>query len=50
MAEINKKQSGLDVEIEVAAILIAKNYGVDISGFLREAESELFKRANLEIA
>ncbi len=48
MAEINKKQSALDVEIEVAAILIAKNYGVDIFGFLREAESELFKRAASE--
>lgn len=45
MAEINKKQSALNVEIEVAAILVAKNYSVDISGFLREAESELFKRA-----
>jgi hypothetical protein len=45
MAEINKKQNTLEVEIEVAAILIAKKYGVDISGFLREAETEIFKRA-----
>ncbi len=45
MAEINKKQVALDVEIEVAAILIAKNYEVEISGFLREAEAEIFKRA-----
>ncbi len=48
MSEINKKQDALDVEIEVAAILIAKKYDVDISGFLREAESEIFKRANNE--
>ena len=45
MAEINKKQNTLDVEIEVAAILVAKKYGVDISGFLREADAEIFKRA-----
>lgn len=45
MAEINKKQNLLDVEIEVAAILVAKNYGADISGFLREAEAEIFNRA-----
>ena len=45
MAEINKKQNTLDVEIEVAAILVAKKYGVDISGFLREAEAEIFNRA-----
>lgn len=45
MAEINKKQDGLDIEIEVAAILIAKKYGLDISGFLREAEVEIIKRA-----
>jgi hypothetical protein len=44
IAEINKKQSSLDVEIEVAAILIAKYYDVDISGFLRETEAEIFKR------
>jgi len=45
MAEINKKRNALEVEIEVAAILIAKKYGADISGFLREAEAEIFKRA-----
>lgn len=45
MSEINKKQDALDVEIEVAAILVAKNYEIDISGFLREAESEIFRRA-----
>ena len=45
MAEVNKKQDALGVEIEVAAILIAKKYGVDVSGFLREAELEIFKRA-----
>ena len=45
MAEVNKKQDALEVEIEVAAILVAKKYGVDISGFLREAELEIFKRA-----
>ena len=41
MAEVNKKQDALGVEIEVAAILIAKKYGVDVSGFLREAELEI---------
>ncbi|UCE74288.1 MAG: DUF2240 family protein [Methanomassiliicoccales archaeon] len=45
MAEINKKQDALNVEIEVAAILIAQKYELDISGFLREAESEIYKRA-----
>ena len=45
MSEINKKQDALDVEIEVAAILVAKKYEIDISGFLREAESEIFRRA-----
>ena len=45
MAEINKKQNTLRVDIEVAAILIAKKYDVDISGFLREVESEIFRRA-----
>jgi hypothetical protein len=45
MAEINRKQDALNVEIEVAAILIAQKYAVDISGFLREAESEIYKRA-----
>ncbi len=44
MSEINKKQDTLDVEIEVAAILVAKKYAIDISGFLREAESEIFRR------
>ena len=33
------------MDIEVAAILVAKRYDVDISGFLREVESEIFKRA-----
>jgi hypothetical protein len=45
MAEINKKQNALEVEIEVAAILVATKYNVDVSGFLREAESEMFKRS-----
>ena len=45
MAEVNRKQDALEIEIEVAAILIAKKYGVDISGFLREAELEITKRA-----
>jgi hypothetical protein len=45
MAEINKKQVTLNVEIEVAAIIIAKNHGVDISGYLREAEMEIYERA-----
>lgn len=45
MAEINKKQNTLKVDIEVAAILVAKRYEVDISGFLREVESEIFRRA-----
>jgi hypothetical protein len=48
MSEINKKQDTLDVEIEVAAILIAKKYEIDISGFLREAESEIFRRAQMK--
>lgn len=48
MAEINKKQNALDVEIEVAAILVAKKYDADISGFLREAEAEIFKRSEKE--
>jgi hypothetical protein len=46
MAEINKKQNTLKVDIEVAAILVAKRYDVDISGFLREVESEIFRRAD----
>lgn len=46
MAEVNKKQNALKVDIEVAAILVAKRYDVDISGFLREVESKIFKRAN----
>lgn len=46
MAEINKKQNTLKVDIEVAAILVAKKYDVDVSGFLREVESEIFKRAS----
>jgi hypothetical protein len=48
MSEINKKQDALDVEIEVAAILVAKKYEIDISGFLREAESEIFRRAQMK--
>jgi hypothetical protein len=48
MSEINKKQDTLDVEIEVAAILVAKKYEIDISGFLREAESEIFRRAQMK--
>jgi len=46
MAEINKKQNALKLDIEVAAILVAARYNVDISGFLREVESEIFARAN----
>jgi hypothetical protein len=46
MAEINKKQNALLVDIEVAAILVARKYDIDISGFLREVESEIFKRAS----
>jgi hypothetical protein len=42
MSEINKKQNLLDVEIEVAAILVAKKYEIDISGFIKEAEVKLF--------
>ncbi|UCF07833.1 MAG: DUF2240 family protein [Thermoplasmata archaeon] len=45
MAEVNKEQNTLKVDIEVAAILVAKKYDVDISGFLREVEQEIFKRA-----
>jgi hypothetical protein len=45
MAEINKKQVALNVEIEVAAIIVAKKYDIDISGYLREAEMEIFSRA-----
>jgi hypothetical protein len=45
MAEINKKQVALNVEIEVAAIIVAKYHGVDVSGYLREAESEIYERA-----
>lgn len=45
MAEVNKKKDALEVEIEVAAILIAQKYGVDITGFLREAETEILKRS-----
>jgi hypothetical protein len=44
MAEINKKQVSLNVEIEVVAIIVAKNYEIDVSGFLREAEAEIYKR------
>lgn len=44
IAEINKKQNALDVEIEVAAILVAKKYDIDILGYLREAEMEIYKR------
>ena len=47
MSEINKKQDAIDVEIEIAAILVAKKYEIDISGFLREAESEIFRRAQM---
>jgi hypothetical protein len=45
MAEVNKKQVSLNVEIEVAAIIVAKKYEIDVSGFLREAEAEIYKRA-----
>ena len=45
MAKINKKKELLGVEIEVAAILIAQEHNVDVAGFLREAESEILKRA-----
>ena len=45
MAEVNKKQNALKVDIEVAAILVAKSYDVDITGFLREVEADIFKRA-----
>jgi hypothetical protein len=45
MAEINKKQVALNVEIEVAAIIVAKKYDIDVSGYLREAEMEIFSRA-----
>ena len=44
MAEINKKQVELNVEIEVAAIIIAKKYKIDVSGYLREAEQDIFAR------
>jgi hypothetical protein len=45
MSEINKKQVNLNVEIEVAAIIIAKSNDIDVSGYLREAEAEIYKRA-----
>jgi hypothetical protein len=48
MAEINKKQTSLNVEIEVAAIIIAKKYQIDVSGYLREAEANIFLRAQKE--
>jgi hypothetical protein len=45
MAEINKKQVDLNVEIEVAAIIVAKKYKIDVSGYLREAQGDIFDRA-----
>jgi hypothetical protein len=46
MTEINRKKDVLEVEIEVAAILIAQKYDIDVTGFLREAETEILKRVN----
>ncbi|MEW6069686.1 MAG: DUF2240 family protein [Candidatus Thermoplasmatota archaeon] len=44
IAEINKLQNELNIEIEVAALLIAKKYNIDISSYVKEVESAIRER------
>jgi hypothetical protein len=44
ISRINKKQRKVDLEIEVLALLVAQEYGVDVKDILDEVESELARR------
>ena len=46
IAMINKKQEELGnlLSVEVVALLIAKEHGIDVSDYIDEVEDELFKR------
>ena len=43
ISHINKKKSALGVSIEVAALLVAKGYEVDVSRFIDGVEKKLFE-------
>ncbi len=44
MAEINRTKKEMDIEIEAAAILIGHKQGVDMSGFIKEADRAILER------
>ncbi|MDI6708636.1 MAG: DUF2240 family protein [Candidatus Thermoplasmatota archaeon] len=45
VAEINKLQSELNIEIDVAALLLAKKHNIDISYYIKELENVIAERA-----
>lgn len=44
ISQINQTQDRMGVEVEVAALIVAKNHGVDVSEFLDSVEEEIGKR------
>jgi hypothetical protein len=48
IAEINKLQTELNIEIEVAALLLAKKHNVDISNYMEEIVAVIAERARAE--
>jgi hypothetical protein len=44
ISKINKKQRNVDLEIEVLALLIAQEYGVDIKDLADDVEAEMARR------
>ncbi len=48
IAQINRKKDDLNIEIEVAALLIAARNEVPISEFLEESENEILKKVESE--
>ena len=48
ISSVNKKQRVLDLEIEVLAMLIARERGIDITEFLDAAEQQMAKRVRVQ--
>jgi hypothetical protein len=45
VSRVNKKQEMMDIDIEPAALLVARDYGVDVDGaFIERAASEVLSR------
>ncbi|MBI5000138.1 MAG: DUF2240 family protein [Euryarchaeota archaeon] len=48
IAAVNRKQEEADVEIEVAALLVAREAGIDIGQYIGEAKEEILGRYRQE--